>query len=99
MRSVIWLQKLPSRTRDRMSSTNRRFRRSSRGTGGKYLTRAGTSHPLEGDLGIARMVIVEFESLDTARRFYESAEYAPLLKMRKENTQSHVALVEGYAAA
>ena len=67
--------------------------------GGKYLTRAGALHPLEGDLGIKRMVIVEFESLDTARRFYESAEYAPLLKLRKETTQSHVALVEGYAAA
>jgi uncharacterized protein (DUF1330 family) len=67
--------------------------------GGKYLTRAGAMHPLEGDLGIKRMVIVEFESLDTARRFYESAEYAPLLKLRKETTESHVALVEGYAAA
>jgi uncharacterized protein (DUF1330 family) len=67
--------------------------------GGKYLARAGTMHPLEGDLGIERMVIVEFESMDTARRFYESAEYAPLLKLRKETTRSQVALVEGYATA
>ena len=29
--------------------------------GGKYLTRAGALHPLEGDLGIKRMVIVEFD--------------------------------------
>ena len=67
--------------------------------GGKYLARAGAMHPLEGDLGIERMVIVEFESLDIARRFYESAEYAPLLKLRKETTRSHVAFVEGWAAA
>ena len=67
--------------------------------GGKYLARAGSLHHLEGDLGIKRMVIVEFESMDAARRFYESAEYAPLLKLRKETTQSQVAFVEGYAAA
>lgn len=67
--------------------------------GGTYLTRAGGLHPLEGDLGIKRMVIVEFESMDTARQFYESAEYAPLLKLQKETTQSRVALVDGYPAA
>lgn len=67
--------------------------------GGKYLTRAGHLHRVEGDLGIERIVIVEFESLDVARKFYESAEYAPLLKLRRETTQSNVAFVEGYAAA
>ena len=34
--------------------------------GGKYLVRAGTMHPVEGKLGIERMVIVEFESMDAA---------------------------------
>ena len=67
--------------------------------GGKYLVRAGAMHPLEGELGIKRIVIVEFESMDVARRFYESAEYAPLLKLRKETTRSHVAFFEGFAAA
>ena len=64
--------------------------------GGTYLVRAGVLRPLEGDLGLERMVVVEFESLDTAQRFYDSAEYAPLLKLRKETTRSRVALVEGY---
>jgi uncharacterized protein (DUF1330 family) len=67
--------------------------------GGKYLIRVGAVHPLEGDLGIERMVVVEFESLDAARRFYESAEYAPWLKLRKETTRSQIALFEGLAAA
>jgi uncharacterized protein (DUF1330 family) len=67
--------------------------------GGKYLVRAGPMHTMEGDLSIKRMVIVEFESLDAARAFYESADYAPLLKLRKENTRSHLVFVEGYAAA
>ena len=65
--------------------------------GGKYLVRAGAMYPMEGDLGIERMVIVEFESIDAARRFYESVEYAPLLKLRKETTRSQLAFVEGFA--
>jgi uncharacterized protein (DUF1330 family) len=67
--------------------------------GGKYLFRAGTMHPVEGKLGIERLVIVEFESMNALRRFYESADYAPLLKLRKETTRSHVVFIEGYAAA
>lgn len=67
--------------------------------GGKYLVRAGPKHAMEGELAVDRIVIVEFESLDVARRFYESAEYAPLLKLRKETTRSTVVFVEGSAAA
>jgi uncharacterized protein (DUF1330 family) len=67
--------------------------------GGRYLVRAGAVHPLEGELGIDRFVVLEFPSLEAARRFYDSPEYAPLLKLRKETTRSHVAFVEGYAPA
>ena len=65
--------------------------------GGRYLVRAGTVHPLEGDLGFDRPVVVEFPSMQAARRFYDSPEYAPLLKLRTETTRSRVAFVEGYA--
>lgn len=67
--------------------------------GGKYLVRAGAMHPREGDLGIRRLVVVEFESMDAALRFYESDDYAPLLKLRKETTQSHLAFFEGFVGA
>ena len=67
--------------------------------GGRYLVRGGAMHPLEGDLGIDRLVILEFPSLEAAKRFYESPEYAPLLELRTETTRSHVAFVEGYAGA
>jgi uncharacterized protein (DUF1330 family) len=65
--------------------------------GGRFLVRAGVVHPLEGDLGFDRVVVIEFPSMDVARRFYGSAEFAPLLKLRMETTRSQVALVEGYA--
>jgi uncharacterized protein (DUF1330 family) len=67
--------------------------------GGRYLVRAGAVHPLEGDLGMDRCVVVEFPSLEAARRSYGSPEYAPLLKLRMETTRSHIALVEGYVPA
>jgi len=59
--------------------------------------RAGAVHALEGELGFDRFVVIEFPSLEAARRFYDSPEYAPLLKLRMETTKSEVALVEGYA--
>lgn len=67
--------------------------------GGRYLVRAGAVHPLEGDLGLDRCVVLEFPSLEAAKKFYDSPEYAPLLKLRTETTRSHVAFVEGYAPA
>jgi uncharacterized protein (DUF1330 family) len=64
--------------------------------GGRYLVRGGAVTPVEGDLGLRRLVILEFPSLEAVRRFYDSPEYAPLLRLRAESTVSHVALVEGY---
>jgi uncharacterized protein (DUF1330 family) len=42
------------------------------------------------------MVVLEFPSLDAARAFYFSPEYAPLLKLRMETTESQVVLVDGF---
>jgi uncharacterized protein (DUF1330 family) len=67
--------------------------------GGRFLVRAGALHPLEGEFGFDRFVVIEFLSLEAARKFYDSPEYAPLLKLRMENTKSQVAVVEGYAPA
>jgi uncharacterized protein (DUF1330 family) len=67
--------------------------------GGRFLVRAGAVHPLEGEFGFDRFVVIEFPSLEAARQFYDSPEYAPLLKLRMETTKSQVALVEGYAPA
>ena len=63
--------------------------------GGRYLIRSGQVHPLEGDLGLDRFVVIEFESVAAAQRFYESPDYAPLLTIRTDATTSHVAIVAG----
>lgn len=65
--------------------------------GGRYLVRGGTVANLEDDLAFHRAVVLEFPSVEAARRFYDSAEYAPLLALRRASTHSRVALVEGCA--
>ena len=64
--------------------------------GGRYLVRGGELHPVEGDLGLKRLVILEFPSLEAARRFYGSPEYAPLLRLRQDSAASDIVLVEGW---
>lgn len=67
--------------------------------GGRYLVRGGAIETLEGDLGVKRLVILEFPSVDAAHRFYASPEYAPLLELRLKSARSDLVLVEGYAPA
>ena len=67
--------------------------------GGRFLVREGAVHPLEGNLGLHSFVVVEFPSMEAARQFYDSAEYAPLLKLRTESSHSSLAIVEGYQPA
>ena len=64
--------------------------------GGRYLMRGGQPHPVEGDLGLKRLVVLGFPSLEAARRFYNSPEYAPLLRLRQESAASDIVLVEGW---
>lgn len=65
--------------------------------GGRYIVRGGAIHAMEGDMGVRRLVILEFPSTDAARAFYDSPEYAPLLELRLASTRSDLVLVEGYA--
>ena len=64
--------------------------------GGRYAVRGGAMERLENAEGFNRMVVLEFPSLDAARAFYFSPEYAPLLKLRIETTESQVMLVDGF---
>ena len=63
---------------------------------GRYLVRGGEFHRLEGDLGLKRLVVLEVPSMEAARGFYSSPEYAPLLKLRQEGAASDIVLVEGW---
>ena len=63
--------------------------------GGRFLTRGGKTETKEGGWAPARFVILEFPSLEQARKWYESPEYAPALAIRKRASKSKLILAEG----
>ena len=63
--------------------------------GGKYIVRGGKTVSLEG-APPKRVVILEFPSLDAAKRFYDSADYQAAIQLRKKATaSSRFFIVEG----
>lgn len=63
--------------------------------GGRYLVRNGRAEVREGDWRIGRMIVIEFDSLEQAKRWYDSPEYAPVKALRLANAHSQVVFVEG----
>ncbi len=62
--------------------------------GGKVLVREPNPDVREGNnLGIALMI--EFESIETARKFYESEKYQAAKVIRELASDTHLILVEG----
>jgi uncharacterized protein (DUF1330 family) len=63
--------------------------------GGTYLARGGAVEGLEGTPPAPRFVVVEFASLDTARKCYRSAEYQAVAPIRQKASKSRFWLSEG----
>ena len=63
--------------------------------GGRYLVRGGSVETKEGGWTPSRVVVLEFPSMDQARKWYHSPEYAPALAIRTRAGKSKVILVEG----
>lgn len=63
--------------------------------GGRFIVRGGKVETLEGGWAPKRVVTLEFPSMDQARKFYHSEEYAPLLRMRHAASRGKMILVEG----
>jgi uncharacterized protein (DUF1330 family) len=63
--------------------------------GGRYIARGGTVEVLEGSWAPARVTLVEFDSLEQAKRWYESEEYQALAEIRRRSANADLVLVEG----
>ena len=61
--------------------------------GGRYLARGGTVEVREGSWSPERLVILEFDTADAARAWYESAEYAELRRLRQSAADVVILLV------
>ncbi|MDI6746760.1 MAG: DUF1330 domain-containing protein [Rhodocyclaceae bacterium] len=62
--------------------------------GGRYVVRGGEYQVLEGDWRPERLVVVEFPSLEQARRFYDSPEYLVARAARAGVSSFDMLLVE-----
>jgi len=63
--------------------------------GGRYLVRGGRSEVLDGDWTPRRLVVLEFESVEKAKAWRESPEYAEAKKVRESCAQANMIVVEG----
>ncbi len=64
--------------------------------GGRFLVRGGAAETLEGDWPQRRRVIIEFPSVEAARAWWDSPEYAGPKDMRRANSSGRLILLEGF---
>lgn len=63
--------------------------------GGKFLSRGGEMITLEGPEETQRVVLIEFPSLDQAKKFYHSPEYQAARKLRLKVSTAQLIAIEG----
>ena len=63
--------------------------------GGRYVIRGGAYEVIEGNWKPQRLTIVEFDSIEKAKAFYASPEYAAAIKARAGAANFKALLVQG----
>lgn len=66
-------------------------------SGGRVLVRGGELCVLEGNWRPERLVMLEFDSLDAAKRFYTSPAYEEAKRLREGAAELKMVAVEGIA--
>ena len=63
--------------------------------GGKLVVSSTKIYSGDGGWSPERIVIVEFESVEQARKFYNSAEYQAVIGQRFDSTDSSLIIIDG----
>ena len=63
--------------------------------GGRYVVRGGATETIEGDWNPSRLVIIEFDSVEQAKAWYHSDEYAGPKGMRHKAATTNAIFAEG----
>lgn len=63
--------------------------------GGRYIARGGKVTTLEGDWHPTRFVLLEFPSVERARAWWASPEYAEAKRLRQASASTEMIVVEG----
>jgi uncharacterized protein (DUF1330 family) len=63
--------------------------------GGKYLARGGNVTVVSGTWNPARLIIVEFASMDKFHTWWRSPEYRAVAPLREQSAKTNAVVVEG----
>jgi uncharacterized protein (DUF1330 family) len=63
--------------------------------GGRFVVRGGKTETLEGDWSPKRFVVVEFPSVERAKAWWASPEYAAAKALRQATAETQMIVVEG----
>lgn len=63
--------------------------------GGRFVVRGGDVEVLEGDWRPPRLVVLEFDDVEAARRWYDSAQYRAVRALREGAGHVNMVLVPG----
>jgi uncharacterized protein (DUF1330 family) len=65
--------------------------------GGKFIVRGASSETLEGNWQHGRIVILEFPSVERAKEWWNSDEYAVAKAIRQKSATTNMILLEGFS--
>ena len=63
--------------------------------GGRFLVRGGAVEAMEGSWKPARLVVIEFDSVERAKAWWGSREYAEAKALRQATADTEMILVQG----
>jgi uncharacterized protein (DUF1330 family) len=63
--------------------------------GGRFIARGGNVDVLEGTWQPKRLVLLEFPSVEAAREWYASEDYAPAKALRQATSTGDLVIIEG----
>ena len=63
--------------------------------GGRYLARGGSLEVIDGDWAVPRLTIVEFATMEQAKKWWDSPEYAKYKDLRHRTCTTNAVFVEG----
>ena len=63
--------------------------------GGEYIIRGGNYKTMLGKWDYQRTVVIKFPTYEMAIKWYNSEEYAPVKKIRENNSEGNLIIIEG----
>lgn len=95
MAAYCWIDVLEITDTEKMAEYRRKVFPVVERYGGKYVVLGGKQEILEGDWQATFPVVIEFETVEQAKRWYNAPDYAELKALRQSAAKGNFVLLEG----